>query len=364
MHDLTTTLLLQTAMVLAAAVAGVLLHLKLHPLRQHLSDARDILIGMPWLTVLGAILMLLAEAGGERWVSPAWPLNELWSWREIAGPLALGALAEQARMFHGLLPVWPLGLVLPMILTTLTWRFFRFPGRYGPRRQRPAERWLLLACTLISWTWLVLELLHVLSGLVEWLEPLRVALRSSSLAVMMAFSQIMLLQFILARETPKRSKGQQDFGLALEHTFARWRSLGVLAVLDLLLLTLLPANAAPEGAARWLLVWAAFLFAAVPLAVASNPGSLRAQGASAMHLILGAALPLIGMTITTVVTLSLVRYASALIMGLTEQGHWLALVLLPVHALVLATVRNWVFLAIVLTLLRHGFKSSSSGRAA
>jgi hypothetical protein len=181
---------------------------------------------------------------------------------------------------------------------------------------------------------------------------------------MMAFSQIMLLQFILARETPKRSKGQQDFGLALEHTFARWRSLGVLAVLDLLLLTLLPANAAPEGAARWLLVWAAFLFAAVPLAVAHNPGSLRAQGAFAMHLILRAALPLIGMTITTVVTLSLVRYASALIMGLTEQGHCLALVLLPVHALVLATVRNWVFLAIVLTLLRHGFKSSSSGRAA
>jgi hypothetical protein len=83
-----------------------------------------------------------------------------------------------------------------------------------------------------------------------------------------------------------------------------------------------------------------------------------------MHLILRAALPLIGMTITTVVTLSLVRYASALIMGLTEQGHCLALVLLPVHALVLATVRNWVFLAIVLTLLRHGFKSSSSGRAA
>ena len=117
MHDLTTTLLLQTAMVLAAAAAGVLLHLKLHPLRQHLADARDILIGMPWLTVLSAVLMLLAEAGGERWVSPAWPLNELWSWREIAGPLALGALAEQARMFHGLLPVWPLGLVLPMILT-------------------------------------------------------------------------------------------------------------------------------------------------------------------------------------------------------------------------------------------------------
>ena len=51
MHDLTTTLLLQTAMVLAAAVAGVLLHLKLHPLRQHLADARDHLIGKPWLTV-------------------------------------------------------------------------------------------------------------------------------------------------------------------------------------------------------------------------------------------------------------------------------------------------------------------------
>jgi hypothetical protein len=65
------------------------------------------------------------------------------------------------------------------------------------------------------------------------------------------------------------------------------------------------------------------------------------------------------MTVTVVLLLMLTRYASALIQGITGPGSWLTLVLLPLHALVLATVRNWVFLACVFTLLRHGFKPST-----
>ena len=81
-----------------------------------------------------------------------------------------------------------------------------------------------------------------------------------------------------------------------------------------------------------------------------------------MQMLWRALLPLIGITITAVVVLSLVRYASGLIMGLMRLDDWRTVVLIPVHALVLATVRNWVFLATVLTLLRHGFKPSTSGR--
>ena len=55
-----TSLWIQTGLALAGAVAGVMLHLKWHPLRRELSEAWDIMTGMPWLTVLGAALMLMA----------------------------------------------------------------------------------------------------------------------------------------------------------------------------------------------------------------------------------------------------------------------------------------------------------------
>lgn len=359
-----TSLWMQTGLALAGAAAGVMLHLKWHPLRRHFSDAWDMMTGMPWLTVLGAALMLMAEVSGERWVSAAWSVNDLMSWRDVALPLALSALTEQARMLHGLLPVWPAALMLPVALTLLSWRVLRFPYRYGPRRQLPVERWLLLAGMVLSWGWLILEICHVTRSMPEWLEALRFGLRVMFMALAMAFSQVMLIRLVIAWEEPEHPDDQRDLGLAAEHTFARWRSLVALAVLDLLWLMLLPADGAPVGAARWLLLEAMFLFAAVPLAVARVPGTILDQGAHAMRMLMRALLPLIGMTISAVVVLGLVRYASALIMGLTGQDNWRTLVLLPVHALVLATVRNWVFLATVLTLLRHGLKPSSPGRAA
>jgi len=82
---------MQTGLALTGAVAGVMLHLKWHPLRRQLSDAWDIMTGMPWLTVLGAALMLMAEVSGERWVSAAWSVNDLMSWRDSDQPDAASA---------------------------------------------------------------------------------------------------------------------------------------------------------------------------------------------------------------------------------------------------------------------------------
>jgi hypothetical protein len=224
------------------------------------------------------------------------------------------------------------------------------------------ERWLLLAGMVVSWMWVILEIVHATRSLAEWQETIRVGLRSIYLAVTMALSQVMLIRLVIAWEEPEQPNDQKDLGLALEHTFARWRSLVALSVLDLLWPLLLNADGSPTGVSRWLLLEAMFLFVAVPVAVARVPGSSLTQGAAAMQMLWRALLPLIGITITAVVVLSLVRYASGLIMGLMRLDDWRTVVLIPVHALVLATVRNWVFLATVLTLLRHGFKPSTSGR--
>lgn len=355
-----TSLWIQTGLALAGAVAGVMLHLKWHPLRRQLSDAWDIMMGMPWLTILGAALMLMAEVAGERWVRSAWTVNDLIDWRGMALPLGLAAATEQARMFHGLLPVWPGAVLLPVALSLLSWRVLRFPYRYGPRRQQPVERWLLLAGMAVSWIWVAVEVGHVTRAMPEWLEAVRLGLRAIFSALTMAFSQVLIIRLILAWEEPEHPDDQKDLGLAVEHTFARWRSLVALAVLDLLWLLLLPADGAPVGLSRWLLLEAMILFGAVPLAVARVPGTPLAQGAAAMQILLRGALPLVGMMLTGVVVLGLVRYASALIMDMTGPDNWRTLLLLPVHALVLATVRNWVFLASVLTLLRHGLKARTT----
>jgi len=353
------SLWLQTGLALFVVIIGVFLHLKWHPLRRHFSDAWDLMMGMPWLTFLSASLMLLAELTGEGWVRPVWSFNELLVWRDVAQPLLLEALLEEARMMHGLLPVWPVALFLPLALLLLNWRVIRFPYRYGPRRQQSFERWLLTVGMVLCWGWVLLEMAHASRSIPEWLETLRLALRAVFSSVTMALTQVMLIRIVIAWEEPEHTDDQKDIGLAAEHTFARWRSLMGLAALDLLWLMLIQTQESHGGLSRWLLIESMLLFLAMPAAVACVSGSMLDQGATAMRTLGRAFLPLLGMTVTVVLLLMLTRYASALIQGITGPGSWLTLVLLPLHALVLATVRNWVFLACVFTLLRHGFKPST-----
>ncbi len=350
------TLWMQTGLALAGAVAGLILHLSWHPLRRCLSEAWDLLTSMRWLVVLSAGLMLLAEACGERWLRPLSGLDALLVWRDCVPGLLLESVMEYARMFHGLLPVWPGALLLPLALVLLSWRVIRFPYRYGPRRQQPVERWFLTGGMVVSWGWLIMEVVAFKRVMPEWLETLRVALRAVFGAVTMAFSQVLLIRMIIAWDQPEHPDDQKDLGLAVEHTFARWRGVVGLAVLDLLWL-LLPGPVA-DGVSRWFLVEGMLLFLAVPVAVARDSGTLLTLGAVAMQM-LGRALPaLLGMLFTGTAVLLLARYASALLLGLAGEKSWPWLVFMPVHALALATVRNWVFLASVLTLLRHGLNPS------
>lgn len=352
-----TALWMQTGLAMAGAVAGLMLHLSWHPLKRCLSGAWDLLTGMPWLILLIAALMLMAEACGEVWVRSSLGLNELLVWREVFPELLLSGLVEQARMFHGLLPVWPGALLLPVALVLLTWRVIRFPYRYGPRRQRPLERSLLVGGMVLSWLWLILEVVAFKRAMPEVMETLRLGLRAIFAAVAMAISQVLLIRLVIAWDEPEQPDDDKDLGLAVEHTFARWRGVAGLAVLDLLWLLLLGNGA--EGLSLWFLVEGMLLFLAVPVAVARESGSLLALGAASMQM-LGRAFPaMLGVTLTGLAVLLLTRYASALLLALTAESDWLAGLTLPLHALALATVRNWVFLASVLTLLRHGLNPSA-----
>lgn len=351
----------QTLLGLALLVVGVFLHLKWHPLRRQFSDAWDIMTQMPWLTLVGAALLLFAELAGEAWLSRPWSYNQLLDWRALAPGLAWSAMAEYARLGHGLLPPWPLALAFPPILSLLVWRIIRLPYRYGSQKQPVWERRLLLGSVVAAWLWAGLETAHAWRMLPEWLEALRLAARTAFTAGAMAFTQVVLVRLVIGWEEPVQPDDRRDVWLAVEHTFARWRGLGGLAALNLLWLLWHPPGGAPTPW-HWLPVEAMLVFAAYPVAVARVPGPPLVQGAASMRALLRALAPQLAVLVTAVFMLMLVRYTGTLAVELATVAGWRPSLVSPVYALVLATVRNWVFLAGVLTLLRHGFQPSSAGR--
>jgi hypothetical protein len=357
-----TSLWLHTTAAIAVAMGALWLHLRWHPLRQEFSQGWDFVTGLPWFTLLHAALLLMAQFTGSSILSGELQPSDLPSWQILAGPLLLQTLFEITTLQHSLLPDWPLALLLPAALSLLAWRVMRFPYRYGPRKQNPMERWLLLAATLLSWVWLALEITRLSLPMPEWLEALRLAQRLLFQAVAMAFSQVALLRLIIAWVEPEHPDDQKDLALAFEHTCARWRGIAGLAVLNLLILLMQSISGSP---ARWVLLELMLVFLALPAAIARVPGPLPRQGMAAWRAWRQALFPLLGVLLTGLFILALVRYTSATMLTFTSPESWQRSVLLPVHALVLATARNWVFLAAVLTLLRHGLiPSSARGKTA
>jgi len=356
MTPLPSTLWLQTSLALAVLVVGVLLHLQWHPLRQHLNDALDALMALRWLVPVVAALMLSQQMIHGVVHPPHWPLNVLLSWHDMALPLAAYSAAVFTRLQHGLLPLWPLALLLPLVLSLLVWRVLRLPYRYAARRQMPWGKMLLVIGMMVSWLWVAVETTQLFRGLPEWLETMRISMRTCCMAVMMAASQVALIRLVIGWEQPVEPDDRHDVWLAVEHTLARWRSIAALAALDLLWLL---AGAwqpyEPGRLEHWLVLEAQLAFAPLPVAIARVPGSLLGQVAHAMRALLRCVLPLLALGITATAVLSLVHYAAALFENLTSAHVLLSQALRPVHALVLATVHCWVFLAAVLTLLRHGF---------
>ncbi len=352
-----TSLWLHTAAVIVVATGALWLHLRWHPLRREFSEGWDFVTGLPWFSVLHASLLLMAQFTGASLLCGQLDPVDLSSWQDIAGPLFIQALFEITSLQHSLLPIWPWALLLPVALALLIWRVMRFPYRYGPRRQNPVERWLLLAVTLLSWFWLALEISHLSCPMPESIEALRLGQRVIFQAIAMAFSQIVVLRLIIVWIEPQHPDDQKDLALAFEHTCARWRGIAGLAVLDLLILLM---QGTTVGLTRWMQLEVMLVFLTLPAAIASVPGPIALQGVATLRVWQRALLPLLSVLLTSVFLLALVRYASAALLTFTGPETWQRAVLLPVHALVLATARNWVFLACVLTLLRHGLTPSSA----
>jgi len=114
----------------------------------------------------------------------------------------------------------------------------------------------------------------------------------------------------------------------------------------------------------WLLPEFLLFFAPLPVAVARVGGPFAHQGGCAMRALTRSLGPMLAILLTAVAVLMLVHYMIALTAHAVTDHAVATMIFLPVHALVLATVHNWLFLAAVFTLLRHGFRTDATGACA
>lgn len=349
-----------TALALLGFITGLALHLRWHPLRRHLSDAWDFVRLRPVLIVWTAGAALLASAGGE--TRPAdYPLTQLIDWRELITPLIRDALAHLALLPHILIQPWPLACLMPFALAILTIRIWRWPYRYGERRPGPEQKIALLIVTLIGFGWLVLEAVSVKRMLPEGAETVKLGLRYIFTALAAAGTQVWLARFVIAWERPQDTEADKDATAALEHTFARWQGVALLAAFDLLWMIWRQWHLnTPQSIGGWLWIELLLLFAALPLAVAAVPGHFLQQGAAALRVLMRSALSLLLLAITALAAMILALYASAMGLALSADSMLWRVIVLPLDALVLAMLDCWLLLAALLLMLRHGFSRSPS----
>lgn len=349
-----------TALALLGFAVGLVLHLRWHPLRRHLSDAWDCLRLRPALILLTAGALLLAGVFGETAQVP-YSLSQLTDWREIILPLARDALAHLAALPHALMPPWPLACGVPLVLVFLTIRIWRWPYRYGERRPGPEQKFGLLIVTLTSFVWLGLEGSSVPRMLPESVEIVKLLLRYIFTAMAAAGVQVWLVRLVMAWEKPQTTDAGGDAAAALEHTLARWQGVACLAGFDLLWMSWhwWQLNT-PQSVGAWWWVELLLLFAALPVAVAAVPGTFWQQGAAALRILWRTAVPLLLLAITALALFILALYTVE--MGRTacaDSPFWRILVQ-PLGALVLAMLDCWLLLAALLLMLRLGFSRPPS----
>lgn len=349
-----------TALAILGFAVGLALHLRWHPLRRHLSDAWDLLRLRPALIVWVAGAALLASAFGD--VRPVFiSMGQLSDWRELIVPLARDAAAHLALLPHVLIQPWPLACLMPLALAILTIRIWRWPYRYGERRPGPEQKIALLVATLSGFAWLALEVSSHRQMLPEGAETVKLGLRYLFTALAAASMQVWLARFVIAWEKPQDTEAEHDAVAALEHTFARWQGVSLLAAFDLTwMLWRLWQQSTPDSIGGWLWIEYLLLFAALPLAVAAVPGSFWHQGAAALKILLRALLPLLGIALTAFAIMVLAHYAAAMAHALVADSTPWRFLVLPLNALVLAMLDCWLLLAALLIMLRHGFPRSPS----
>ncbi len=339
---------------------GLLLHLRWHPLRQHLSDAWDFLRQRSVLVVATAGSILLASAFGEK-PAAALTVVQLGDWREIIGPLAREAAAHVAQLPHMLIQPWPLACLMPVVLVVLTIRIWRWPYRYGERRPVPEQKAALLAGSVIGCIWLALEVATLKRMLPEAVEMLRLGTRYIFTALAAAGTQVWLVRFLLAWERPQDTEAERDATVALEQTFARWQGVACLAAFDLVWICLRQwLLNTPHSVAGWVWIELLLVFCALPVAVGTAAGSFFQQGAVALRILGRAVFPLLQLAVTAVAIFILASYASAMAQAGCADAPLLRLLVKPVNALVLAMPDSWLLLTALLLMLRHGFPRSPS----
>jgi len=349
-----------TALALLGFAAGLVLHLRWHPLRRHLSDAWDCLRLRPALILLTAGALLLAGVFGEAAHAPySW--SQRTDWREIILPLARDALAHLAVLPHALMPPWPLACVVPLVLVFLTIRIWRWPYRYGERRPGPEQKFGLLIVTLLAFAWLGLEGSSARHMLAEGVETLKLALRYAFTALAAAGVQVWLVRFVMAWERPQNTEAGGDAAAALEHAFARWQGVAFLAGFNLLWMSWRwwQMNT-PQSIGAWWWIELLLLFAALPVAVAAVSGPFWHQGAAALRILWRAAVPLLMLAITSLFLFVLVLYTVEMgRAGCAGSPFW-RMIEHPLSALVLAMLDCWLLLTALLLMLRFGFSRSPS----
>jgi hypothetical protein len=354
------TLWQSTALALLGFAAGLVLHLRWHPLRRHLSDAWDCLRLRPALILWSAGAALLATVFGETPHAPC-SLPQLTDWREMLLPLAREALAHLAALPHVLMPPWPLACLVPLVLVFLTIRIWRWPYRYGERRPGPEQKFALLAVTLLGFVWLGLEGSSARHMLSEGVETLKLALRYIFTAMAAASVQVWLVRLVMAWEKPQETDAGGDAAAALEYTFARWQGVACLAGFDLLWMSWRwwQMNT-PQSIGAWWWIELLLLFAALPVAVAAVPGPFWQQGAAALCILWRAAVPLVLLAVTALYIFILALYTVEMGRVWCVESPFWGIILHPLHALVLAMLDCWLLLAALLLMLRLGFSRSPS----
>jgi hypothetical protein len=349
-----------TTLALLGFIVGLALHLRWHPLRQHLSDAWDLVRLRPALIVWTAGAALLASVFGDARPA-AYSMPQLTDWRELIVPLARDAAAHLALLPHVLIQPWPLACLMPVALAILTIRIWRWPYRYGERRPGPEQKIVLLIVTLIGFGWLTLEVATLKRMLPEGAETIKLGLRYIFTALAAASMQVWLARFIIAWEKPQDTEAERDASAALEHTFARWQSVACLAGFDLLWMSWRQWQiSTPHSIGGWFWIELLLLFAALPVAVAAAPGHFFQQGAAALRILMRSAVSLLLLAITALAIFILAHYASAMAHAWCADSPILRMIMLPLNALVLAMLDCWLLLAALLLMLRHGFPRSPS----
>jgi hypothetical protein len=338
-----------TLWCLLGAGAGMLLHLLCHPLREETRMAWRLLRQLPWFVLGLAGLLVLADENSGRALEP--PASAAWQTMVDALPVLLkSALRDVLWLFHGCLPTWPLAWLLPGFLSVALWR--------GRRDWKQLGFIGLGLGTCLAWGWLVLEgaLIANVAALPSWSALARYGARWLAEALTMAGAQLLLMGWTLAAALGAPKKGR--LMRALDALFQHGRTWLAVALLDALLLGMVRYRVD-----AWILLEVLALFSPVPLvAVCAPQGGWRERGAWALLLLRQAAWPLLGLGLTVVSLLFLVRYTGAVVLTLTGSEGWLGMVGRSLAALVLASVQGWVFLTIVLTLFHQGHEKALSLR--